>query len=140
LWLQGVAALVANDGFFAQDAEPPPKPRRSLVKRGALLGATSMFIGLFFIVAGLNGNKAEMAFLLYGIGLILLIGISGYLRRLLTKIFSEEDPSPSRKIAYTLSAAYSAPVADSVLQPVDTSRASQPSNVTEQTTSRLNIV
>ncbi|HEU0185652.1 MAG TPA: hypothetical protein VFS27_10090 [Blastocatellia bacterium] len=99
-----------------------------------------MFIGLFFIVAGLNGNKAEMAFLLYGIGLILLIGISGYLRRLLTKIFSEEDPSPSRKIAYTLSAAYSAPVADSVLQPVDTSRASQPSNVTEQTTSRLNIV
>jgi hypothetical protein len=143
LWLQGVAALVANDGFFTQGAETPPKPRRSMVKRGALLGATLMLIPILMIFPVVRHGpweNAPTAFIGAWLALMTLIGVSGYVKRLFTKIFSEEEPSPSKKIAYTLPATYSAPVADSVLQPVDTSRASQPSGVTEQTTSRLNIV
>ncbi|HEU0185653.1 MAG TPA: hypothetical protein VFS27_10095 [Blastocatellia bacterium] len=145
-----MAALVANDGFFAQGAETAPKPRRSMVKRGALLGATLFFLATLLVVLTLasnpfSGDAGVVLFINFFIWLALMaiIGVSGFLKRLFTKvfnIFSEEDPLPSKKIAYTLPAAYSAPVADTVLQPVDTSRASQPSSVTEQTTSRLNIV
>jgi len=141
-WLHGVAEMVANNGVFAAGEEKPLKPRRSMVKRGALLGATLMFIGLLFITLAFRGNKAEIAFLSYGIGLILLIGVSGYLKRLITKIFSEEEPSPSKKIASTrgptLPAAYSAPVSDPGQRFVDTAKVAQPSSITEQTTSRLN--
>ena len=140
-WLYGVAEMVANNGVFAADEEKPPKPRRSMVKRGALLGATLMFIGLLFITIVFSGNKAEIAFLSYGIGLILLIGVSGFLKRLINKIFSEEEPSPSKRIASprgpTLPAAYSATVSDSGRQFVDTAKVAQPSSITEQTTSRL---
>ena len=142
LWLHGVAEMVSNNGVFTADEEKPPKPRRSMVKRGALLGVTLMFIGQLFILLALNGKKAEIAFLFYPIALILLIGVSGYLKRLITKIFSEEEPSPSKKSAPprgpTLSAAYSAPVSDSGRQFVGTSKVAQPSSITEQTTSRLN--
>jgi len=140
--LEGVAELLANNGVFTADEEKPPKPRRSMVKRGALLGATLMFIGQLFILLALNGRKAEIAFLFYPIALILLIGVSGYLKRLITKIFSEEEPSPSKKIASprgpTLPAAYSAPVSDPGRQFVYTTKVEQRSSITEQTTSRLN--
>jgi hypothetical protein len=150
LWLQGVAALVANDGFFAQGAEPAPKPRRSMVKRGALLGATmfplvTLLLALTTSRNPMSGEPGLVVFVNFFIWLALMaiIGVSGYLKRLFTNIFnifSEEDPSPAKKIAYTLPAAYSAPVADSVLQSVDTAKALQPASVIEQTTSRLNIV
>src|SRR5262245_35833729 len=88
--MDGVAELVANDGVIAADEEEAPKPRRSMVKRGALLGATLMFLGQLFILFVLNGNKAEkeIAFLSYWVGLILLIGVSDYLKRLITNIFN----------------------------------------------------
>jgi hypothetical protein len=143
LWLRGVAELVANDGLFTQGAETAPKPRRSMVKRGALLGAMLMFIGGLFITLPANdlrGDKALFAFFFYGVALMLLIGVSGYVKRLFTKIFSEEAPSPSKKITYTLPAAYIAPVVDAGRQPVDTMKAPQLSSVTEQTTSRLKNV
>jgi hypothetical protein len=143
LWLQGVAELVANDGFITQGAETTPKPRRSLVKRGALLGAMLMFIGGLFITLPANdlrGDKALFAFFFYGVALMLLIGVSGYVKRLFTKIFSEEAPSPSKKITYTLPATHIAPVVDAGRQSVDTMKAPQLSSVTEQTTSRLNNV
>jgi hypothetical protein len=149
LWLQGVAALVANDGFFTQGAETAPKPRRSMVKRGALLGATLMFIGTPLILTlmpyGWKRGPELIAFFFYWVALIAFIGVSGYLKRLITKIFnifSEEESSPSKKIASprgpTLPAAYSAPVSDPDRQFVATAKVAQPSSVTEQTTSRLN--
>src|SRR5262245_39512391 len=140
--LEGVAELLANNGVFTADEEKPPKPRRSMVKRGALLGATLMFVGQLLIFLALNGRKAEIAVLFYPIALILLIGVSGYLKRLITKIFSEEEPSPSKKIASprgpALPAAYSAPVSEPGRQFVDTGKVAQQSSITEQTTSRLN--
>jgi len=79
------------------------------------------------------------------LALMAIIGVSGYLKRLITNIFnifSEEEPSPSKKIAsprgHALPAAYSAPVSDSGRQFVDISKVAQPSSITEQTTSRLN--
>jgi hypothetical protein len=118
-----------------------------MVKRGALLGATLMFIGGLFITLGYRGDRVIFTFFFYGITLMAIIGISGYLKRLITNIFnifSEEEPSPSKKIASprgpSLPAAYSAPVADSGRQLTDTGKMAQPSSVIEQTTSRLNNI
>jgi len=145
--LDGVAELIANNGVFTTDEETGPKPRRSMVKRGALLGATLMFIaGILFILDYGRGPRETLliAFFFYWVALMTLIGVSGYLKRLISKIFSEEEPSPSKKIASprgpTLPAAYSAPVADSSQQFVDTAKMARPSSITEQTTSRLNKV
>ena len=145
--LDGVAELLANNGFSPADEETPPKPRRSMVKRGALLGATLMFISVLVIVpVRVPSNSLEndllARFFSYWLSLMALIGVSGYLKRLTSKIFSEEEPSPSKKIASprgaALPAAYSAPGADAVQQSVDTAKSPQLSSVTEQTTSRLN--
>jgi hypothetical protein len=145
LWLQGVTELIANDGFFTQGAKAEPKPRRSLVKRGALLGATLMFAGFFLTLAILPhaGKKGPVlaVFFFYWVALMAFVGMSGYLKRLITNIFSlfsEEEHSSSKKIAYTLPLAYSAPGADPYRQFVDTAKMGQPSSVAEQTTSRLN--
>jgi hypothetical protein len=143
--LDGVAELLANNGVFAADEE---KPRRSMVKRGALLGAALMFIGGLLAIVSMIGYDGPdqraglVAFFFSWVGLMTLIGVSGYLKRLSTKIFSEEEPPPSKKIASprgpTLPAAYSAPVSDSGRQFVDKAKVAQPSSITEQTTSRLN--
>jgi zinc-ribbon domain len=146
--LHGVAELVAKDGVIAADEKKPPKPRRSMVKRGALMGAMLMFIGGLFITlprTGLvSGDEGLFAFFFYGIAVMTLIGVSGYLKRLITKIFSEDEPSPSKKSVSprvpTLPAAQNSPVADSGRQLVDTTKMEQPSSITEQTTSRLNKV
>jgi hypothetical protein len=145
--MDGVAELVANNGVFAANEEKAPKPRRSMVKRGALLGAALMFIGGLFITlprTGLRGDKALFAFFFYGIALMTLIGVSGFVKRLITKIFSEEEPLPSKKTASprgsALPAAYSEPVVNSRQQFVDTAKMEQPSSIIEQTTSRLNNV
>jgi hypothetical protein len=120
-----------------------------MVKRGALLGATLMFIGGLLAIAltfGLGPRDREgiAAFFFSWVALMTLIGVSGYVKRLITKIFSEEEPSPSKKIesprGAALPAAYSAPVADSGRQFVDTAKMARPSSITEQTTSRLNKV
>jgi hypothetical protein len=147
LWLQGVVELVANNGLVTRSAAADPKPQRSLVKRGALLGATLMFASFFLTLAILPhaGKKAPVlvVFFFYWVALMAFIGMSGYLRRLITKIFnlfSEDEHSPSKKIAYTLPSAYSAPGADPYRQFVDTAKMGQPSSVAEQTTSRLNNV
>jgi len=146
-WLQGVAELVANDRLSAADEEKPPKPRRSMVKRGALLGATLMFISVLVILPTNVQSNAVMndmlaLFISYWVALMVIIGVSGYVKRLATKIFSEEESSPLKRIASprftALPAAQSAPVADSVQQFVDTTKTGHPSSVTEQTTSRLN--
>jgi hypothetical protein len=144
--LDGVAELLANNGVFAAGEEKPPKPRRSMVKRGALLGAMLMFIGSMVIVPihtrGPDGKEASALIFFYWVALMTLIGVSGYLKRLITKIFSEEEPSPSKKTASPhgprLPAAYSAPVSDPGQKFVDTAKVAQPSSITEQTTSRLN--
>ena len=144
--MDGVAELLTNNGVLAANEEKAPKPRRSLVKRGALLGAMLMFIGSMVIVPihthGPDGKDAVALLFFYWAALMTLISVSGYLKRLITKIFSEEEPSPSKKIASprgpTLPAAYSAPVSDSGRQFVDTTKVAQPSSITEQTTSRLN--
>jgi hypothetical protein len=85
-----------------------------------------------------------VVFFFYWVALMALIGVSGNLKRLITKTFSEEEPSPPRKIASprgpTLPAAYSAPIAGSGQQFIDTTRMGQQSSITEQTTSRLNKV
>src|SRR5262245_56990643 len=102
LWLPGVAELIANNGVFAPNGEEAPKPRRSMVKRGALLGATLMFISFFLTLAILPPGDKEavlIVFFFYWVALMALINVSGYLKRLFTKIFSEEEPSPSKKIA-----------------------------------------
>ena len=148
--MDGVAELVANNGVLAADEEQAPKPRRSMVKRGALLGAILMFIGGLLVMLPevgprpTSGEDVIAAFFFYGIALMALIGVSGYLKRLFTKIFSEEEPSPLKKIAHprgpTLRAAYNAPIADSGQQFIDTTRMGQQSSITEQTTSRLNKV
>jgi hypothetical protein len=146
-----VAELIANNGVFAANEEKAPKPRRSLVRRGALLGATLMFISsmsMLFIPTMVNGGRGRERLLtvliFYWIALMTLIGVSGYLKRLITNIFnifSEEESSLPKKIASprgaALPAAYSAPVADSGRQFVDTAKMGQPSSITEQTTSRL---
>jgi hypothetical protein len=144
--MDGVAELIANNGVFASDDEMAPKPRRSMVKRGALLGATLMFI-ITFMLSGPLSRRADEAMIIYSffwLVLMTFIGISGYVKRLFTKIFSEEEPSPSKKIASprspALPAAYSAPVENSGQQFVDTSKMAQPSSITEQTTSRFNKV
>src|SRR5215471_9257769 len=142
----GVAELLANNGFSPADEETPPKPRRSMKKRGALLGATLMFIGsLLFILPEVHGGgpreRLLRALFFYWVALMTFVGASGYLKRLITNIFnifSEDEPSPSKKVAYTLPAAYIAPVVDSGRQSVNTANAPQPSSITEQTTSRLN--
>jgi|SRR5215510_5409557 len=147
--LDGVAELIVNNGISAAEEEKPPKPRRSMVKRGALLGATLMFISFFLTLAILPhaGKKGPVlvVFFFYWVALMALINMSGYLKRQFTNIFnifSEEEPSPSKKIASprgpSLPAAYSAPGADSGHQLVDTAKMAQPSSITEQTTSRLN--
>jgi hypothetical protein len=142
--LEGVAELIANDGVSAVEEEMPPKPRRSLVKRGALLGAALMFIPSFLILMGNLGPKSSLTALtfFYWVALMTLISVSGYLKRLITKIFSEEESSPPKKIASprgpSLPAAYSAPVSDSGQQFVDRAKMAQPSSIAEQTTSRLN--
>jgi len=83
------------------------------------------------------------------LALMAIIGVSGYLKRLIasvlnifSNIFSEEEPSPPKgnlsSRVPALPAAQSAPVEDSVPQFVDTTKMGHPSSVTEQTTSRLN--
>jgi hypothetical protein len=147
----GVAELIANNGVIVADEEEAPKPRRSMVKRGALLGATLMFSSFFLTLAILpHAGKKEpvlVVFFFYWVALMAIIGASGYLKRLIANIFnvfSEEEPSPSKKIASprgpALPGAQSAPVADSGRQFVDTTKMGHPSSITEQTTSRLNNV
>lgn len=146
--LEGVAELIANNDAFVSGEETAPKPRRSMVKRGALLGATLMFVSvplfLTFLPYGLKRGPELVGFFFYWLALMTLIGVSGYVKRLITGIFSEEEPSPSKKIASTrgpvLPAAYGAPVADSDRQFVDAAKMGRLSSVTEQTTSRLNNV
>ena len=141
--MDGVAELIANNGVFTADEEKPPKPRRSMVKRGALLGATLMFISAILILEGSRASQRPMLIITWG-ALMALIGVSGYVKRLISKIFSEEELSPSKKIASprgsALPAAYGAPVVNSGQQFVDTSKMAQPSSITEQTTSRFNKV
>ena len=110
-----------------------------------------MFISsmsMLFIPTMVNGGRGRERLLtvliFYWIALMTLIGVSGYLKRLITNIFnifSEEESSLPKKIASprgaALPAAYSAPVADSGRQFVDTAKMGQPSSITEQTTSRL---
>jgi hypothetical protein len=149
--MDGVAELVANNGVFAADEEKPPKLRRSMVKRGALLGATVFFlVSLLFVLAvarepfrGEPGAFLVLNFFIW-LALMAIIGVSSYLKRLFSKIFSEEEPSPSKKIASprgpALQAAHSPPVPNSGQQFVDTTKMAQPSSIAEQTTSRLNKV
>jgi len=144
-WLQGIAEMVANNGVYAEAEETSPKPRRSMVKRGALLGSTLGFISCFWVLLATGTKLVPVAVAIFcWLALMTLIGVSGYMKRLFTKIFSEEEPSPPKKIASprvpVLPAAYSAPGADSVQQIVDTTKMGHPSSVTEQTTSRLNKV
>jgi hypothetical protein len=142
--IDGVAELIANNGVFAAGEESSPKPRRSMVKRGALLGATLMFISSFLILEGYPVKSQRPMLIITWGALMALIGVSGYVKRLISKIFSEEEPSPSKKIASprgsALPAAYGAPVVNSGQQFVDTSKMAQPSSITEQTTSRFNKV
>jgi hypothetical protein len=145
--MDGVAELIANNGVFTADEETAPKPRPSMVKRGALLGATLMFIStllIFLPVSGRSIRSALGAFFFSWVALMTFIGISGYVKLLFTKIFSEEEPPAPKKIASprgaALQAAYSAPVVNSGQQFVDTSKMAQPSSITEQTTSRFNKV
>ena len=153
--LDCVAELIANNGVFAADNEKPPKPRRSMLKRGALLGATLMFIPLLIILPDVRnspwGERWARVYFFTWAALMTLIGVSGYLKRLITiifsliaKIFSEEEPSPSKKIASprgpALPAAHSPSVPNSGQQLVDTTKMTQQSSITEQTTSRLNKV
>jgi hypothetical protein len=148
--MDGVAELITNNGVSAAGEESSPKPSRSMVKRGALLGAMLMFIGGLLVMLPESGPRPTSGkdviavFFFYGIALMALIGVSGFLKRLITKIFSEEEPSSSKKIASprgaVLPAAYSVPVADSGQQFVDTAKIAQLSSITEQTTSRLNKV
>ena len=143
--MDGVAELVANNGVFSVEEEKPPKPRRSMVKRGAFLGATLMFIITLLLIPTPLPRRTDEAMIVcsfFWAALMAIIGISGYVKRLFTKIFSEEEPSPSKKIASprgpALQAAYSAPVVDSGQQFVDTAKMGQLTSITEQTTSRLN--
>src|SRR5262249_46770920 len=146
--LDGVAELIANNGVFVSDEEMAPKPRRSMVKRGALLGATLMFINSFSILVSTQAKPLPTAVAFFSwVALMILIDKSGHLKRLITNIFnifSEQEPSPSKKIASprgpALQAAYSAPVADSSQQFVDATKMGHPSSITEQTTSRLTKV
>jgi hypothetical protein len=148
IWLQGVAEWVVNDGLLAPRAETAPKPRRSMVKRGALLGATLMFIPLLALLPIVRHGPWEngpTAFFFTWVTLMALIGVSSYLKRMITNIFnvfSEEEPAPSKIIAsprsQPLPATYIAPVADSGRQYIDTTKMGQPSSVADQTTSRLN--
>jgi hypothetical protein len=144
--LNGVAELIANNGVFTADEEPAPKPRRSMVKRGALLGVTAMFISAYLILLAFphGTNKQRGLVIFMWAALMTFIGVFGYLKRVAGKIFSEDEPSPSKKIAFprgpSLPAAYRAPVADSGRQFVDTAKMAQPSSITEQTTSRFNKV
>jgi hypothetical protein len=146
--------MVANNGVFAADEENSPKPRRSMVKRGALLGATLMFIVPLLIIlavfhdptSGDVGDVLSGNFVIW-LALMAIIGMSGYLKRLIANIFnvfSEEEPSPSKRSVsprvLTLPSASSASVADSGQQSMDTSKMGHPSSITEQTTSRLNKV
>ena len=147
-WLHGVAELLANNGLFAADEMETAKPRPSMVKRGALLGATLMFISALLIFLPVSGRsingQALAAFFFSWVALMTLIGISGYVKLLFTKIFSEEESLAPKKIASprgaALPAAYSEPVVNSGRQFADTSKMAQPSSITEQTTSRFNKV
>src|SRR5215510_219736 len=101
--LDGVVELIANNGVLAAGEEKPTKPRRSMVKRGALLGAMLMFIGSLVIMPtytrGPDVKEAFARIFFFWVALMAIIGVSGFVKRLITKIFSEEEPSPSKKIA-----------------------------------------
>jgi hypothetical protein len=95
--LDGVAELIANNGVIAPDGEEAQKPRRSMVKRGALLGATLMFISAFLILEGYPVKSQRPMLIITWGALMALIGVSGYVKRLISKIFSEEDLRIRRK-------------------------------------------
>ena len=105
-----------------------------------------MFIGslLFILPLVRGGGQRERlltALFFYWVALMTFVGASGYLKRLITNIFnifSEDEPSPSKKVAYILPTAYIAPLVDTGRQSVNTANAPQQSSVTEHTTSRLN--
>ncbi|HKQ93111.1 MAG TPA: zinc ribbon domain-containing protein [Blastocatellia bacterium] len=144
-WLHGVAELIANNGVFTADEEKPQRPRRSMVKRGALLGSTLMFIISFSILLSIGPKFGPvLGSFLSWVTLMALIYVSGHVKRLISKIFSEEEPSAPKKIASprgpALPASYSEPVVNSGQQFADTSKMAQPSSITEQTTSRFNKV
>ena len=132
-----------------------PSGRREGAETSTVHGQKGSFIGgdvdvyqRFFDSAwlGIHSNSAIRdllaLFFTCGVALMAIIGISGYVKRLAAKIFSEEEPSPSKKIASPRSpACASGAVARRFKfrsKLVDTTKMAQPSSIAEQTTSRFN--
>jgi hypothetical protein len=144
--LDDVADLLANNGIVAK--EETQQPRRSLLKRGAFLGITLMFIGaliIAFLAIPRGPYRSEsMAFLtLFWAALMILVSISGPLKWAINKVFSEGDssaPAPIRgasSLSTALPPVQSVPITGIGQQRANTAKIGQPQSVTEHTTSLL---
>ena len=141
--LDDVADLLANNGIVAK--QETQQPRRSLLKRGAFLGITLMFIGALIIALIIPRGpyrSESMDFLtLFWAALMILVSISGPLKWAINKVFSEGDSSASVRGASSRSTALppaqSVPITDISQQRANTAKIGQPPSITEHTTSLL---
>jgi len=140
--LDGVADLLTNNGIAA--SEEVQQPRRSLLKRGALLGITLMFIGALLIALGTPRgpyrSESMSKLTLIWVALVILASISGPVKWLINKVFSERDSSAPIRIDSSRNAlppAQSVPIIDIGQQRANTANVRQQPNITEHTTSLL---
>lgn len=143
--LDNVAELISNNGTATKEGTGTGQPRRSLLKRGILLGITLMFISamLITLVTPRGPYRSEsMSFLtLFWAALVILVSISGPLKWAINKVFSEGDSSAAIRggspHSTALPPAQSVTIIDIAQQRANTAKIGQPPSVTEHTTSLL---
>jgi len=141
--LDGVADLLARDGIIGK--EQNKQPRRSLVKRGILFGMTLMFIGALLITYGtprgaIRGETLSFLTLFWAV-LVIMVSMSGLLKRAIDKVFPEGHPSSpiegSAARNPALPPAQSVAITNTGHARANTSPVEQPASVTEHTTTFL---
>jgi hypothetical protein len=93
-----VSALLAQAQLPATGQSPSPAPRRPLLKRGALLGATLMWIAALFAAVSVGGSRDDevaVVMTLFWLILMLAINLFGPVARVAKRLFAEEDPAPA---------------------------------------------
>lgn len=142
--LDAVAELLTSDGIVAKEETPPA--RGSLLRRGALLGITLMYISALLITLDIPRGPyrgESMAFLtLSWAALVILISMAGPLKSAINKAFARGETSvPVRSVSshspQGAALAQGVPIMDIGGQRAKTPNIGQPPSVTEVTTSLL---
>jgi hypothetical protein len=97
-----VSALLTQAQSRTTGQLMPSAPRRPLFKRGALLGATLMWIIALFtalVVGGTRDDDMAVAATFFWLILMLIILLSGPVARLAKRLFTEEDSAQVRRYA-----------------------------------------